>query len=64
MWYFGDQEGSKLVELESVGNLKATWVNYGKQRDWFVKEQSQGELFLRKACQIKTIWVPYGEGIR
>ncbi len=64
MWYFGDEEGSKLVELESVGNLKATWVNNGKQRDWFVKEQSQGEVFLRKACQIKTIWVPYGEGIR
>ncbi len=64
MWYFGDEKGSKLVELESVGNLKATWVNNGKQRDWFVKEQSQGEVFLRKACQIKNIWVPYGEGIR
>ena len=50
-----------MVERESAGNLKATWVTHGKARDWFNPEQSQGEEFLRHATQIKNIWVPYGE---
>ena len=50
-----------MVERESAGNLKATWVTYGKARDWFTPEQSQGEEFLRHATQVKNIWVPYGE---
>lgn len=63
MWFVGDSSGSELVEKESVGNLKATWVNEGKKRDWFNKTQAQGETYLRKATQIKNIWVPYGDGI-
>ena len=50
-----------MVERESAGNLKATWVTQGKARDWFNPEQSQGTEFLRHATQIKNIWVPYGE---
>ncbi len=61
MWYVGSEEGSATVERESAGNLKATWVNYGKKRDWFDPGQGQGEEFLRRATQIKNIWVPYGE---
>ncbi len=64
MWYVGSEAGSKAVEKASVGNLKATWVNYGKTRDWLSNEQGQGEVYLQKACQIKNIWIPYGEGIR
>ena len=30
LWYVGSAEGSATVERESAGNLKATWVNYGK----------------------------------
>jgi aldehyde dehydrogenase (NAD+) len=63
MWYVGSKEGSRVVEKASVGNLKATWVNYGKQRDWFDPVQSQGREYLRRATQIKNIWIPYGEGI-
>lgn len=63
MWYVGTKEGSTLVEKASVGNLKATWVNYGKHRDWFDKAQGQGREYLRRAVQVKNIWVPYGEGI-
>jgi aldehyde dehydrogenase (NAD+) len=63
MWYVGSKEGSSLVEKASIGNVKATWVNYGKQRDWFDPLQSQGREYLRRATQIKNIWVPYGEGI-
>ncbi|MBV9731172.1 MAG: aldehyde dehydrogenase family protein [Verrucomicrobia bacterium] len=61
LWFFGSKSGSKMVERESAGNLKATWVIQGKARDWFTAEQAQGEEFLRHATQIKNIWVPYGE---
>jgi aldehyde dehydrogenase (NAD+) len=61
LWFFGSKSGSEMVERESAGNLKATWVTHGKARDWFKPEQAQGEEFLRRATQIKNIWVPYGE---
>jgi aldehyde dehydrogenase (NAD+) len=61
LWFFGSKSGSEMVERESAGNLKATWVTHGKARDWFAPEQAQGEEFLRHATQIKNIWVPYGE---
>jgi len=61
MWYVGGAEGSAMVERESVGNLKATWVNFGKRRDWFDPEQGEGRAYLRRATRVKNIWVPYGE---
>jgi aldehyde dehydrogenase (NAD+) len=61
LWFFGAKSGSEMVERESAGNLKATWVTDGKARDWYAPEQSQGEEFLRHATQVKNIWVPYGE---
>jgi aldehyde dehydrogenase (NAD+) len=63
LWYFGsDTTGSKLVEKSSVGNLKRTWVNNGKRRDWLDRDQAEGEEFLRHATEIKNVWIPYGEG--
>lgn len=61
MWYVGSAEGSAVVERESVGNLKATWVNFGKKRDWFDPAQGEGREYLRRATRVKNIWVPYGE---
>ncbi|HZW28374.1 MAG TPA: aldehyde dehydrogenase family protein [Trueperaceae bacterium] len=61
LWYFGSREGSAMVERESAGNLKATWVNHGRKRDWFDPEQGEGREFLRRAVRVKNIWVPYGE---
>jgi aldehyde dehydrogenase (NAD+) len=61
LWFFGSKPGSEMVERESAGNLKATWVSHGKTRDWSKAQQAQGEEFLRHATQIKNIWVPYGE---
>ncbi len=61
MWYFGSAAGSQMVEKESAGNLKATWVNHGAKRDWFDDAQAQGREFLRRASRIKNVWVPYGE---
>lgn len=60
LWYFGSAEGSKEVELLSAENLKRTWVNYGKYRNWYDRAQGEGAEFLRHATEIKNIWVPYG----
>ncbi|WP_311030566.1 aldehyde dehydrogenase family protein [Mesorhizobium koreense] len=59
-WYFGSAEGSAMVERESAGNLKLTWVNNGKARDWYDPKEGQGEEFLFKATRIKSIWTPFG----
>ncbi len=61
LWYFGTKEGSKKIEHAAAENMKRTWVNYGKQRNWFDAQQGEGEQFLRYATQIKNIWIPYGE---
>ncbi len=61
VWYVGPAAGSVLVERASVGNLKRTWVNDGRRRDWFDPAEGEGREFLRRATQVKNIWVPYGE---
>lgn len=59
-WFFGSQSGSAKVEAASSGNLKATWVNNGKARDWYDADQGQGEEFLFRSVRIKNIWTPFG----
>ncbi|MBK8427799.1 MAG: aldehyde dehydrogenase family protein [Lewinellaceae bacterium] len=60
IWYFGSKEGSKNVEYLSTDNMKRSWVNYGKYRNWLDAAQGEGEVYLRHATQIKNIWIPYG----
>jgi len=61
LWYWGHAEGSKLIEEQSAASMKRTWVNYGRFHDWNNREQGEGEVFLRRATEIKNIWIPYGE---
>jgi aldehyde dehydrogenase (NAD+) len=61
MWYFGSAEVSAEVERLSAGNMKRTWVDYGKGRDWIDSNRGAGEEFLEQATQVKNIWIPYGE---
>ena len=61
IWYHGDAAGSAMVEKASAGNVKPTWVNDGRRIDWFSLEQGQGHEYLRRATQVKNIWIPYGE---
>jgi aldehyde dehydrogenase (NAD+) len=61
LWYHGSAEGSQSVEALSVGNIKRTWVNDGRARDWLLPETGEGRAFLAAATQVKTIWLPYGE---
>ncbi|MHA2251423.1 MAG: aldehyde dehydrogenase family protein [Candidatus Kariarchaeaceae archaeon] len=61
IWYWGTQEMCKTIEHVASENMKRTWLNYGLHRDWFNPKHGMGEEFLRKATEIKNIWVPYGE---
>jgi aldehyde dehydrogenase (NAD+) len=62
MWYFGTQEGVKLVEFASAANMKRTFAEW-KGRDWLDPAQGEGREFLREVTQVKNIWIPYGEQI-
>jgi aldehyde dehydrogenase (NAD+) len=61
IWYFGSPEVSAEVERLSTGNMKRTWVDLGKSRDWSDARRAAGEEFLEQATQVKNIWIPYGE---
>jgi aldehyde dehydrogenase (NAD+) len=50
-----------MVQHEAAENMKRTWVNFGKTRNWFNSKHVLAEDFLRHATQIKNIWIPYGE---
>ena len=60
LWCAGHHEMTAEVEQMSSGNLKQTWTFAG-ERDWCDSGLSQGRAFLRRATQVKNIWVPYGE---
>jgi aldehyde dehydrogenase (NAD+) len=60
LWYFGNAETSAEVERLSAGNMKRTWVDLGRSREW-TDPSAAGEEFLEQATQVKNIWVPYGE---
>jgi aldehyde dehydrogenase (NAD+) len=59
-WYFGGADGVKAVEYASATNMKRTWASW-YDWDWFDTSVGEGREFLRQACQVKNIWVPYGE---
>lgn len=61
LWYFGSQEQCKAIETEAAYNMKRTWVSYGKAYDWYNRQQTSGEYVLRKACEVKNIWIPWGD---
>ncbi len=60
VWSFSSTDLSAMVEKESAGNLKRTWVNNGLSRDWMGMD-GEGREFLSAATETKSVWVPYGE---
>jgi len=60
VWSFSSTDLSAMIEAESAGNLKRTWVNNARARDWFGPD-AEGRAFLRQATEVKTVWIPYGE---
>ena len=60
VWSQSGADLSAMIETESAGNLKRTWVNNGRGRDWFGPEGAARE-FLHHATEVKTTWIPWGE---
>lgn len=60
IWYHGSADGVRACELASTGNMKQTWCE-SAARAWLKTEQGEGREFLRRATQVKNIWIPYGE---
>jgi aldehyde dehydrogenase (NAD+) len=60
VWYFGNRDGVKMVELASASNMKRTWATW-HDRDWLDPVDAEGREFLRAATHVKNVWVPYGE---
>ncbi|MEM1235337.1 MAG: aldehyde dehydrogenase family protein [Pseudomonadota bacterium] len=58
LWSFAPHNLGAGVEAASAGNLKRTWIDEGTHA-WGGKEIRAA---LDQATEIKTIWVPYGEG--
>jgi aldehyde dehydrogenase (NAD+) len=61
LWHFGPADEAKMVEALSADNLKRTWTSAGRSRDWSSAQTGEGREFLRRACEVKNIWLPYGD---
>jgi aldehyde dehydrogenase (NAD+) len=58
LWAFADPAICENARAQSAGNLKPVWAET-MVRDWS-GAPGQSREFLRRAVQVKTIWVPYG----
>ncbi len=58
VWCFSSSDLSGLVEREAAGNIKRTWLSYGRTVEWATFDVKSA---LRAATEVKTVWVPYGE---
>ena len=55
IWSFSSSDLSAIIEHESAGNLKQTWVNNGKSVTPSTAD------YLAASTEVKNIWIPYGE---
>ncbi|RWP35538.1 aldehyde dehydrogenase family protein [Mesorhizobium sp.] len=60
LWLFADAETCARAEADSVGNLKRVWTGNGRSLDW-ASTEAAGDAFLRRAVEVKNVWVPYGD---
>ncbi|BCG98738.1 aldehyde dehydrogenase family protein [Mesorhizobium loti] len=60
LWVFADAETCAKAEVESIGNLKRVWSGNGRSLDW-ASDEAAGDAFLRRAVEVKNVWVPYGD---
>ena len=61
LWVVGTAEECTKMKKFSAGNMKIIWTNNGKQLNWFAKNPSEGREWMRRAAQVKNVWIPYGE---
>ncbi len=60
LWIVADAETCGKAEAESIGNLKRVWTSNGRAIDW-TSPAAGGDYFLRRAIEVKNVWVPYGD---
>ena len=58
LWAFAPRGLAESIEAASTSNLKRTWVS-AHVRAWDSADMRES---LDHATEIKTIWLPYGEG--
>ena len=61
IWVSGTADECTNAKKLSSGNMKIIWTNNGKKLDWFDNQQSEGREWMRRASQVKNVWIPYGE---
>ncbi|TIO73442.1 aldehyde dehydrogenase family protein [Mesorhizobium sp.] len=60
LWVFADADTCAKAEADSIGNLKRVWTGNGRSLDW-ASSEAAGDAFLRRAIEVKNVWVPYGD---
>ncbi len=60
LWVVADADTCRVAEAESIGNLKRVWTGGGHAIDW-TSDAAVGDVFLRRAIEVKNVWVPYGD---
>ena len=60
LWVVADGEICKSVETASADNLKRVWTSGGNAVDWTGPGGALAP-FLRRAVEVKNVWVPYGD---
>ncbi|PBB39017.1 aldehyde dehydrogenase family protein [Mesorhizobium sp. WSM3868] len=60
LWVFADADTCAKAEVDSIGNLKRVWTGNGRSLDW-TSSEAAGEAVLRRAIEVKNVWVPYGD---
>ncbi|MEM0935845.1 MAG: aldehyde dehydrogenase family protein [Pseudomonadota bacterium] len=58
VWNFADPALDREIEAKAAETIKRTW---SLRTDW-TAPAAEGRAFLRAATEVKTVWVPYGEG--
>ncbi|GAA0312749.1 aldehyde dehydrogenase family protein [Rhodovulum strictum] len=59
VWCFSSSDLSAGIERAAARDLKRTWVNHGRARDWW-GDEGEDRAFLRAATEIRTIRIPRG----
>ena len=60
LWVVAEAATCANAEKESTGNLKRVWTSGGQSVDW-QSHIGSTHAFLRRAVEVKNVWVPYGD---
>ncbi|TNE32100.1 MAG: aldehyde dehydrogenase family protein [Alphaproteobacteria bacterium] len=61
IWHFGDADSCRAIETLATDNMKRSWLSNGRHYDFADPALGEGEHVLRRATEVKNIWIPYGD---